>query len=306
MPVLTEAPSTLFAIAALSLPGVGPVKVRSWLKEMQGRDGLEYEDLARAFAAHGREQLSMALDRAERVLEDCAKLQIHTLCLSDSNYPDALKRIADPPPVLYARGLLENLSAPSFAVIGTRKASTRGLAAAENLGYSLAQNGFCVVSGLALGIDAAGHRGALRAKGATVAVLAHGLHTIQPTSNKPLGLAILENGGTLVGEHPPGVPPRPAEFVRRNRIQSGLSRGSIVVESAEEGGAMHQARFTKEQGRILAVAQPDPIVGHDDFNYSGGRLLMRTMGAHPVAKPSDLLKLVVENKTTPGQGQLGL
>lgn len=274
------------------------MKVRSWLIEKSFPESFNLDEFARAFPAYSKSQLQDCLKSADDLLEECLGQNIQTVCLCDPDYPSALKQIADPPPVLYFKGPPKNLTMQAFSVVGTRKASPRGLIAAEHLGESLIRHGFCVVSGLALGIDAAAHRGAL--KGGcpndgcpAVAVLAHGLHTIQPASNRGLALKILECGGTLVSEHPPGVAPRPAEFVRRNRIQSGLSLGSIIVESGEEGGSIHQAKFTVQQGRLLAVALPD---GEDkNFNSSGGQMLSSTLGAHIIRKPKDLINLLISH-----------
>src|SRR5690606_19747579 len=121
------------------------------------------------------------------------------------------------------------------------------------------------------------------------AVLAHGLDTVAPTRNRPLAEQILTSGGVLLSEHPPGVPPRPAEFVRRNRIQSGLSIASIVVESGREGGAIHQARFTIAHGRTLfAVLPPPGLIAKYNYNAEGAHLLLDRMSALQLSSYQDL------------------
>ena len=288
MSVITT-PSSLFIIAALQLPGIGPAKVRSWLKAMPE---VSLASLAAGFQSHLPVAVAEAVKKAEKILDKCAQLDIQAISMVDGDYPEALRKIADPSPVLYVRGEAANLRTKCFSVVGTRKASARGLRAASALGQTLAESGICVVSGLALGIDAAAHTGALASHGPTVAVLAHGLDTICPSANRNLGLRILESGGTFVSEHPPGVAPRPCEFVRRNRIQSGLSLGSVIVESGEEGGAIHQATFTHDQSRLLAVVLPERSLPTDDFNHAGGELLRRSLGAVPIACGRELVDLI--------------
>jgi DNA processing protein len=167
---------------------------------------------------------------------------------------------------------------------------------ARQIAELLALNDITVVSGLALGIDTEAHIGALSGRGGTVAILAHGLDQITPSSNRPLADKILANGGVLLSEHPPGVPPRRAEYVRRNRLQSGMSVCSIVVESGREGGAIHQARFTRSQGRdLFTVVPPKGMAGAAAFNNDGAEYLTSEMNARALTKREDLLTLVNSN-----------
>ena len=163
-------------------------------------------------------------------------------------YPVLLKNISHPPERLYVRGDGAILSAASVALVGARKASGLGLAMAEGLGAGIAAAGFVVVSGCAIGIDAAGHRGALRMGGATVAVLAGGLDVSAPPSNRGLVEWILRSGGCLAGEFPDGVPVSRGSFPRRNRIIAGLARVTVVVEAEERSGALITARHALEAG----------------------------------------------------------
>ena len=206
--------------------------------------------------------------------------------------PQALTEIADPPPILYLRGSIEVLSQPAIAVVGTRKASVAGAQNARIVARVLVRRGFVVVSGLALGIDTHAHGGALDEGGITVAVLAHGLDTVAPASNRILAERILEGGGSLVAEHPPGVPPRRPEFVRRNRILSGLCLASVVVESDVSGGAMHQAEFTKAQGRTLMTILAASDETRGDLNEAGARYLIESAGAVPLRGTRDLLRVL--------------
>lgn len=177
----------------------------------------------------------------------------HILTLADTAYPRALLEIADPPSLLYVRGNPSLLQKRGLAVVGSRNATPQGLQTAEAFAKALASRGQCIISGLALGIDAAAHRGALAAHGETVAVIGTGADRIYPARNKALALAIVEQGA-VVSEFPLGTPAIAANFPRRNRIISGLSRGVLVVEAAPESGSLITARLAAEQGReVFAI-----------------------------------------------------
>lgn len=173
--------------------------------------------------------------------------------LGDANYPRALLETADPPTLLYVRGRTDLLNTPALAVVGSRNATPQGIKTAESFAKALAATGLTIASGLALGIDAAAHRGALAAAGNTVAVIGTGVDRIYPARNKELALAIAERG-TIVSEFPLGTPALAANFPRRNRIISGLSRGTLVVEAAPGSGSLITARLAAEQGReVFAI-----------------------------------------------------
>lgn len=175
------------------------------------------------------------------------------LTLGDEAYPESLFEIADPPNVLYVRGNPKLLNKPGLAMVGSRNATPQGLQTAEGFAKALAAAGLCIVSGLALGIDAAAHRGALAASGETIAVIGTGADRMYPASNKELARRILERGA-IVSEFPLGTPAMSANFPRRNRIISGLSRGVLVVEAAPESGSLITARLAGEQGReVFAI-----------------------------------------------------
>lgn len=175
------------------------------------------------------------------------------LTLADESYPKALLEISDPPTVLYVRGRPELLNTPSLAIVGSRNATRQGMQNAEAFAKALATEGLTIVSGLALGIDAAAHQGALAAAGSTVAVIGTGADRIYPSRNRDLALAIAERGA-IVSEFPLGTPSAAANFPRRNRIISGLSAGVLVVEAAPESGSLITARLAAEQGReVFAI-----------------------------------------------------
>ena len=175
------------------------------------------------------------------------------LTLADTTYPPSLLEIADPPNVLYVRGNPALLRKRGLAMVGSRNATPQGLQTAENFARTLAAKGLTIISGLALGIDAAAHRGALAAGGETVAVIGTGADRLYPARNKDLALQIVEHGA-IVSEFPLGTPVLAANFPRRNRIISGLSCGVLVVEAATESGSLITARLAGEQGReVFAI-----------------------------------------------------
>jgi DNA processing protein len=170
------------------------------------------------------------------------------------SYPPLLREIFDPPTALFYRGKLPDPERPMAAIVGTRRPGSAAAAQAFEMGMFLGRAGISVVSGLALGIDAMAHRGNVEGGGATVAVLGSGVDEIYPVSNRPLARRILETGGAIVSEYPPGTGPRPWRFPARNRIISALARGTVIVEAPEKSGALITARMALEQGRDLWVA----------------------------------------------------
>ena len=194
------------------------------------------------------------LKEAEAVLNLCAKRKIHVLTFGDEAYPDSLRNIADPPLVLYYRGMLPAFrEAPVIGVVGTRKASAYGLTAARQLGKELAQHGGIVVSGMAEGIDAMATQGALEGNGFAIGVLGCGVDIVYPRCNREL-FRKMEQQGCLISEYPPETAPNRWNFPRRNRIISGISCGVVVVEAPEKSGALITARQALEQGRdVFAV-----------------------------------------------------
>jgi DNA processing protein len=177
----------------------------------------------------------------------------HILSLSDPRYPELLKEIADPPLVLYVRGNPESLSWPQVSIVGSRNPSPTGQETAGLFAADLSRSGYTITSGMALGIDAAAHVGALRSGGTTIAVAATGLDRVYPARHDRLASDI-SGGGAVISEFPVGTPPRRAHFPQRNRLISGLSLGTLVVEATPRSGSLITARFAAEQGReVFAV-----------------------------------------------------
>ncbi|OIQ88888.1 hypothetical protein GALL_292140 [mine drainage metagenome] len=173
--------------------------------------------------------------------------------LADPDYPRPLLEIPDPPPLLYAKGRLALMNAPAFAVIGSRNATPQGEKTAEDFARALSDAGYCIVSGLALGIDGAAHRGGLQGRASTIAVVGTGLDMVYPARHRELAHRIAELG-LLISEFPIGTPSKAQNFPRRNRIISGLSRGCLVVEANLQSGSLITARLAAEQGReVFAI-----------------------------------------------------
>jgi len=204
--------------------------------------------------------------------------------IEEAHYPVALRFIHDPPPVLYVRGRIERADVESIAIVGSRSASPYGLESAERLAGGLAACGVTVVSGLAIGIDAAAHRGALAAGGRTIAVLGCGIDQVYPPRHRSLALEVAE-AGALVSELRIGTPPEPHQFPRRNRIVAGLSLGVVVVEASDRSGSLITARQALEQGRdVLAVP------GEIGLERTRGSNRLIRQGATLVESATDVLE----------------
>ncbi len=219
-------------------------------------------------------------DKADEELSKVRELGGDVLILDDGSYPYLLREIADPPITLYVKGDWQAcFDTPCIGVVGSRKCSTYGENASEMLSRDLAANGVCVVSGLARGIDTAAHRGAIAAKGRTIAVLGTGIDGIYPKENAKLVNQIIDSGGAIVSQFPLGTPPLRDNFPYRNRIISGLSLGVLLVEASERSGSLITARLAMEQNReVLAV--PGNITSKNSFgtNYlikSGAKLVQQ-------------------------------
>jgi len=199
--------------------------------------------------------------------------------------PPLLKEIDGTPKKIFMRGEWPSFEKPWIAVVGTRKATNEGIEIAKKFSISLSRAGAIIVSGLAFGIDAAAHEGALSASGITIAVLGNGVDKIYPAQNEALGKKIIESGGALVSEYPDGSPSLPHQFLERNRIISGLSHAVVIIEAPERSGAISTAGHAATQGREVFVV-PGPIYNK---NYAGSHRLIRD-GARLVTSPEEILE----------------
>ena len=227
---------------------------------------------------------SKSLEYAYSVLKYCKKNGIEIITYADKKYPQKLKTLEDPPVLLYCVGELPDLDRQvAVGVVGTRKMSAYGAQSAYKISYELASANFCIVSGMALGIDAVAECAALDAKGSTVAVLGCGIDIVYPKAHAKLK-RFIENHGAVITEYPLGEPPQGKNFPKRNRIISGLSNGVFVVEGNETSGAMISARHAVSQGRDI-FALPGNI---DESNSSGPNELIKN-GANVVVSSDDIV-----------------
>ncbi len=279
-----------FWVALSLVPGIGPAKFRRLIERLGSPEaawkarpallaeaGLDRRTIESLVAARGRVDLGREIEKLQR-------LGVKLLTLEDPDYPGPLRNIADPPPVLYTRGELIPEDELAVALVGTRMPTVYGRQAAELFARGLAENGVTVVSGLAKGIDTYAHRAALEGHGRTIAVLGSGLDIIYPSENRRLAAEIVEQGA-LVSEFPLGTQPDGVNFPRRNRIISGLSLASLVVEAGETSGALITAEFALEQGRDV-FAVPGNIFS--PASRGPNRLILE--GAKPVCELRDLLE----------------
>ncbi len=239
----------------------------------------------------------------EAELEAAAKLGAHYLHLGEAAYPAPLAAAEDAPPVLTVLGETLRLRGQIVGIVGARNASANGMKLARDLGNGLAAAGWCVASGLARGIDGAAHQGALSAGasgGNTVAVVAGGVDNIYPRENAALRATILEQGGAVVSEMPPGFTPRDIHFPRRNRIISGLSSGVVVVEAALRSGSLITARLANEQGREVMAVPGSPL----DPRCRGANRLIRE-GAALVEETDQVLEILTGLRHQPVSPETG-
>lgn len=259
MTSIDETGDLRFSLALLRTPRVGP----RTFKALVDRFGSPRQ----IFGAPSADQAALGLGKEtlewlknpdwEKVESDLRWLEIeghHCLPVDDKAYPQILTEIADPPPLLFVRGDIDALASRQIAVVGSRNPSPGGERLAWDFARALTETGFAVTSGLALGIDAAAHQGALDGGGITLAVAGTGLDQIYPRRHYNLAETIVKQGGALVSEFPTLSPPQAVNFPRRNRIISGLSLGVLVVEAAMRSGSLITARMALEQGReVFAV-----------------------------------------------------
>ena len=224
------------------------------------------------------------LDAAGAILDACAKKNVAVIDYWHPDYPPLLRAIQNPPLVLYLRGTLP--AGEFFSIVGTRASDQASSRTARHFAAALSRAGFAIASGMATGIDRAAHLGALDAGGATVGVLANGIDIAYPASNRDIFAAIVSSGNScVVSEYPPGILAGKWTFARRNRIISGLSRGTLVVKAGDKSGALITARCAAEQGREV-FACPGPAL---DNGYAGCHRLIKS-GAVLAATPEDILR----------------
>ncbi len=291
---MSEAPDEAELLDLLCLtmvPGVGPATFQALMERFKSAGRVlsasesRFRDvfgvgpkLAKAISS-ARQDFNPEVER-----ELCRKMGVEIVGRGSEGYPEPLERIPDPPPLLYRKGTLTPADELAIAIVGSRKCTPYGLRTAERLAQSLARVGLTVVSGLARGIDAAAHRGALKAGGRTLAVLANGLAEIYPPEHEELAAQVAEKGAVL-SEMPMRQQPMADLFPRRNRIISGLCLGVVIVEATPKSGSLVTARHAMEQNREV-FAVPGPV---DSLPSRGCHRLIRD-GARLVETVDDILE----------------
>jgi DNA processing protein len=269
--------------------GLGPTRARRLVEHFGTIESVFRASLTELEATGIQAVSAQALGTGkslELALEESVKIRaagVEVVALDDPNYPARLREIYDPPLLLYVRGPIDLLSQPGIAVIGTRHPTPYGSGMAERLACDLARRALVIFSGMARGVDTAGHRGALAAKGKTVAVFGTGVDVIYPKENSRLADQILAGGGALISEFCMGTFAAPQNFPIRNRIISGLSIGVLVVEAAEYSGTRITARCALEQGRDVYA-----VPGNVTTKNSWGPNTLIKQGAKLVATWDDV------------------
>lgn len=286
---MTEGESLTHWLRLTLIPGIGGQTQRKLLSAFGLPDAVFSAGSAALRAVVGEKSAGLLLDTnndaeiASAIAWANGEHQ-HIVTLADSEYPQALLETADPPTLLYVRGQLELLNQPTIAIVGTRNPTPQGLRNAQAFAATLAEAGFVVASGLALGVDAAAHRGALSVDGKTVAFIGTGIDRIYPARNRELAHEI-GTDGAIVSEFPMGTPVLASNFPRRNRLISGVSRAVLVVEAATESGSLITARLAAEQGRDVYA-----IPGSIHSPQSRGCHQLIKQGAKLVDSAQDILE----------------
>ena len=286
------------------IPGIGNHTIRRLLaafgsaeksvtatsEELAQIDGLTPDVRRQLIEGRSRAPLAQELELIERH-------QCHIVTINNSSYPPLLKQIDDPPVLLYIIGDFPPQDAPSIAIVGSRSPTEYGKTTSQQLSYQLAERGVTIVSGFARGIDTCAHRSALEAGGRTIAVLGCGLSIIYPEANRALAAEIIESGA-LISEFPMTMPPRGKNFPRRNRVISGLTLGTLVVEASDRSGSLITARHAAEQGREV-FAVPGQIFS----GVSRGTHSLINQGATLINSVDDLLDALPQDYTQVLEGE---
>lgn len=276
-------------LALIRMPGVGNATIQKLNQAFPYLSALFIESESSLLAQGCPKAMIQLIQKVDwRDIEKdltWAEEPYHYIVLANEDaYPDRLRQTTGAPSLLFVKGKLEVLQTAQLAIVGSRKPTPTGIQAAREFAEQLAFAGLTITSGLALGIDAAAHRAALSAGGQTIAVLGAGIDQIYPRSHQSLAANICEQGA-LVSEFPPGTPPLAEHFPRRNRIVSGLSLGTFVVEATQQSGSLITARLANEQGREV-FAMPGSIYNPQ---AQGCHFLIK-QGAKLVANPADILE----------------
>lgn len=306
--------NTEMIVKLLQLPGVGiriADKVASMLAEVGEYENSDLKNYVKKCIKQGdislkkeltEDDFKKAFEKASQIIEDSFEKGITIISKYDDDFPSSLRTLLDAsgkdisPIILNYKGNIKILNEKkSIAVIGTRNPTSEGEEAGTYYSRYFAENGYNIVSGLALGCDSIAHKGALAVNGLTTAVLAHGLHMISPKKNESIAKEILENGGVLLSEYFIGTPAYTTYFVERDRLQAGLAQATIVIQCGLKSGTMHAARTTMNNNRILACVRYKEDSVRTSENVVGNEYLIR-MGAYPLRIAGELCSMIESGK----------
>ncbi len=287
------------------IPGLGNSAFKNLLEKFGNPKAILQADFSQLIKVPGiREETAQKIVNKqfgcdpEKELKNVEKYHARIMTYLDTTYPELLKEIPSPPMILYVRGKEIPANKTFIAIVGSRNPTHYGVKAAENIGFGLARRNVAVVSGLATGIDSAAHRGCLRGKGFTLAVMGTGIDRLYPESNEKLFQQILESGA-VISEFPTGSPPEAKNFPIRNRIISGLCRGVAVVEATKKSGSLITAAIALDQGREV-FAVPGSI---ESFKSRGTHFLIKE-GARLIENADDILDELGMSHAQHHQGNL--
>ena len=277
MAVLVSAQSIGYAVRDHALKSAG--SALALLEDPHAQESI--------LGAEGVAAIRRALSGAQKLLDLLRRDGVHLITRGSEGYPERLAYTEKPPHLLFCAGRSDLNDPHPFAIVGTRRADGYGIRHTRRIAGELAEKGICIVSGLALGVDAAAHWGALDVQGRTIAVLGSALDQLYPRANRTLMEKILESGGSVVSEYPPGAGPTRYSFVQRNRIVAGMSAGVLVTQAPHKSGALSTVNYALEEGREV-FALPGDV---DRFGSQLPNKLIAE-GAHPVITAQDILPLV--------------
>ena len=303
--------ASLYWLALALTPGLGPTRSRKLAEHFGGVYGVFHATLTELEATGIQVVSAQALasgksiELAQQEMLRAASLGVSCVCFDHESYPSRLKQIYDPPTVIYVRGNVDTIVQPGIAVVGTRHPTPYGIGMSERLACDLAARGLIIISGLARGVDAAAHRGAVNAKGKTIGVFGTGVDVVYPREHNRLTEQILGLGGALISEFPLGTFAAPQNFPIRNRIISGLSLGVLVVEAAEYSGTRITSRCAIEQNRDVYA-----VPGNVTNKNSWGPNTLIKQGAKLTATWEDIweelpedVRLALQPQTGPESGE---
>ncbi len=285
---------TFYWVALNLIPGLGSVLIKRLLDQFKTPEAVFQASLKDLLRIEGLgEKVAYEIrkgppdHKVDRELSLLKEIGGKIITLNNEIYPQRLKEIYDPPPILYMRGDLKKEDELAVAIVGSRKTSPYGRWVTEKISQELASQGITIISGMARGIDSVAHLGALSAEGRTIAVLGCGVDRVYPSENRGLFKRIIDHGAVL-SEFPMGSPPEASHFPKRNRIISGLSIGVVVVEASEESGSLITAHYALEQGREVFA-----VPGNIGTRGSRGTHLLIRQGAKLVESSEDILEEIL-------------